>query len=510
MNSNASPNRRVGLSRRECVAASALLLAGCGAPTLRGLAPAEMPPAAPREFRGAWVATVANIDWPSAPGLPATQWQAEIERIVERAAALGLNALILQVRPACDALYPSQLEPASEYVSGTQGVAPRDLDPLALWIAAAHRRGIELHAWFNPFRARHPSARSALAANHIAVRQPGWAKPYGDALWLDPGEPGAVAHTLAVIDDVVQRYDIDGVHIDDYFYPYPVKAADGSELPFPDDASHARAGTALSRDDWRRDNVDRFVRTLYERVHARKPWLKVGISPFALPRRERRPAGIEGFDPHAKLYADAEHWLAQGWLDYVAPQLYWPMAQRAQAFDVLLTHWAATNTPQRHLWPGLFTSRVALPPNPWPADEIERQLAHLRALPQQAGGHIHFSMVALLDDRGGLASKLLAAPLPSALVPASPWLDAAVPPPPHVDLQAGRVTVRADDERQRWLVLWQRRVGQWQMSLHAWHEAIAVARIDAQGQRLQGLVASSLSRAGVESERVSLRLMAHD
>jgi uncharacterized lipoprotein YddW (UPF0748 family) len=252
------------------------------------------------------------------------------------------------------------------------------------------------------------------------------------------------------------------------------------------------------------------VRALYERVHARKPWLKVGISPFALPRRERRPAGIEGFDPHAKLYADAELWLAQGWLDYVAPQLYWPMAQRAQAFDVLLAHWAATNTPRRHLWPGLFTSRVALPPNPWSADEIERQLAHLRALPQQAGGHIHFSMVALLDDRGGLASKLLAAPLPSALVPASPWLDAAVPPPPLVDEQPGWVAVRADDGRQRWLVLWQRRGGHWRMTHHARQEAIAVPRLDAQGRRLQGLVASSLSRTGVESERVSLRVMDHD
>jgi len=469
-----------------------------------------MPPPAPREFRAAWVASVANIDWPSAPGLPEVQWRAEIDAIVERAAALGLNALVLQVRPAADALYRSSLEPASEYVSGTQGVA-HDADPLALWLTAAHRRGIELHAWFNPFRARHPSARSPLAAGHIAVRQPGWARPYGDAIWLDPGEPGAVAHTLAVIEDVVRRYDIDGVHIDDYFYPYPVKAADGSELAFPDDASYARSGSKLSRDDWRRDNVDRFVQSLYQRVHAIEPGLKVGISPFALPRRERRPAGIEGFDPHAKLYADAEHWLQQGWLDYVSPQLYWPMAQRAQAFDVLLDHWAATNTQRRHLWPGLFTSRVALAPNPWPADEIERQLAHLRAQGAQAGGHLHFSMRALMDDRGGLASRLLAARPALALVPASPWLGAAVPPPPRIDLRPDGVAVQTPESGARWLVVWQRRGGVWRMSTHRGTEAITVQRReanDAQGALLEAVVASSLGTSGVESERIALRLPA--
>ena len=472
-----------------------------------------MPPAAPREFRGAWVASVANIDWPSAPGLPEAQLRAEIDAIVERAAALGLNALVLQVRPAADALYPSQLEPASEYVSGTQGLAPNSIDLLGLWVAAAHRRGIELHAWFNPFRARHPSARSPLAADHIARRQPGWAKAYGDALWLDPGEPGAVAHTLAVVEDVVRRYDIDGVHLDDYFYPYPVKAADGSDLAFPDDASYARSSSKLARDDWRRDNVDRFVRALYQRVHGIKPWLKVGISPFALPRRERRPAGIEGFDPHAKLYADAEHWLQQGWLDYVAPQLYWPMAQRAQAFDVLLEHWAATNThPQRrHLWPGLFTSRVALAPNPWPADEILRQLAHLRAHAARAGGHIHFSMRALMDDRGGLATRLLQARPEPALVPACPWLGASVPPPPRLELRPGGIAVQSNEAGVRWLVVWQRRGGVWRMSTHRRIEAIPLPRSDAgdaQGAPLEAVVASSLGANGVESERIALRLPA--
>jgi uncharacterized lipoprotein YddW (UPF0748 family) len=508
------------LSRREALAAMVAAAGAAGVtgcvlpPRLAPLSADQAPPPAPREFRGAWVATVANIDWPSAPGLPEAEQRAQLQRIVARAAALGLNALIVQVRPACDALYASALEPASEYVSGTQGLAP-GYDPLARWVEAAHAHGLELHAWFNPFRARHPSAKSPLAASHIATREPAWVKAYGETLWLDPGEPGAVAHTLAVIDDVVRRYDIDGVHIDDYFYPYPVKGPDGHELAFPDEASFARAGTALSRDDWRRDNVNRFVRALYERVHAAKPWVKVGISPFALPRRERRQgaaSAIEGFDPHARLYADAELWLEQGWLDYIAPQLYWPMAQRAQAFDVLLDHWAATNIHGRHLWPGLFTSRVALPPNPWPADEVVNQLAHLRAQSGKAGGHIHFSMVALLDDRGGVASRLLAAPAMPALVPASPWLGRSAPARPRVAAERDAVLVAAEaaGEDARWLVLWRRSGGRWRLSLH---DATAVLRLPwtgVEGATLEALTVSAITRSGVESERVSLAVLKQD
>lgn len=491
------------LHRRTWLAAAgaAVLASGCVTrpPRLVPLPRDEEPPPAPREFRGAWVASVANIDWPSAPGLPADEQRAQVRRIVERAQALGLNALLLQVRPAADALYASALEPASEYVSGTQGLAP-PYDPLALWLDETHARGIELHAWFNPFRARHPSAKSPLAANHVASREPSWAKAYGDLLWLDPGEPGAVAHTLAVIEDVVRRYDIDGVHLDDYFYPYPV-----NDAPFPDDASFARSGTRLARDDWRRENVDRFVRALYERVHAIKPGLKVGISPFALPRKDRRPPGIEGFDPHARLYADAERWLAEGWLDYAAPQLYWPMAQRAQAFDVLLDHWAATNIKARHLWPGLFTSRVALPPNPWPAGEIENQLSHLRTHASKAGGHVHFSMVALMDDRGGFASRLLGTKPTAALVPASPWLGAAAPAPPTVTAQATALQVEAPGARQ--LALWQRRSGRWRLQVT---RPSATLLLQTESGPLDALCASAIGASGVESERVSFALMRHD
>jgi uncharacterized lipoprotein YddW (UPF0748 family) len=499
----------VSLSRRECVTAAALLLAGCGTPRPRELSAQEMPPPAPREFRGAWVATVANIDWPSAPGQPAAGQQAEILRIVERAAVLGLNALLLQVRPAADAIYPSALEPWSEYVSGTQGLA-MDYDPLAFWIAEAHRRGIELHAWFNPFRARHPTAKTALTANHVANTRPEWVKPYGDLLWLDPGEPAAQAHTLAVIADVAQRYDIDGVHIDDYFYPYPVMGADG-EVPFPDEPAWQRAqaaGNTLARDDWRRANVDRFVQRLYERVHAIKPWLRVGISPFGLPRAERRPPGITGFDPYAKLFADAEHWLAEGWLDYAAPQLYWPLASPGQTFATLLDAWVRDNPRGRHLWPGLFTSSVALPPRNWLADEVAQQIALLRKRGAQAGGHIHFSMVALMDDRGGVGARVQAFNGNTALVPASPWLGAATPAAPRLLRDGEQVLVSAaPGEPALWFAVWQRRRGAWRLSLRPALEPLRIAVGDG---ALRAVVASSLSRTGVESERASLRLIEDD
>jgi uncharacterized lipoprotein YddW (UPF0748 family) len=492
------------VTRRNALAALAAgALAGCANPPRLGPLLAEPPPA-PRELRGAWVASVANIDWPRPAGRPEAEQRAQVSAMVERASALGLNALLLQVRPAADALYASTLEPASEFVSGTQGLAP-SYDPLQLWIDAAHARGIELHAWFNPFRARHPSAKSALAPNHVARREPGWVKPYGDALWLDPGEPGAVAHTLAVIDDVVRRYDIDAVHLDDYFYPYPV-----AELPFPDDASHARSGSTLARDDWRRDNVTRFVRMLYERVHAIKRDVKVGISPFALPRRERRPAGIEGFDPHARLYADAELWLEQGWLDYIAPQLYWPLAQRAQAFDVLLDHWAATNRRGRHLWPGLFTSRVA---NPWPADEIVNQLAHLRTNSAKASGHIHFSMVALMDDRGGLASRLLASAPGPALPPATPWLAGPALARPTIETTpAGvRFTLAGEAPSARWLAVWQRARGSgWRLSLHDARSAPRVPWVDARGAPLEAVAACAVCRAGIEHARTAAAVLPQD
>src|SRR6218665_3648571 len=373
------------LNRRHLLA-TPLLLSACAdlpRPAQRlGLAPelTELAPPAPREFRAAWVATVANIDWPSKPGLSTAEQQAEMRRMLDGGGGRGLNAIIFQIRTSADALYASPLEPWSEYLSGVQGQAPEPFyDPLALWIAEAHQRGLELHAWFNPFRARQSNARSAPSAGHLSQTRPDWVKRYGDQLWIDPGEPGAAEHSLAVFMDVLQRYDVDGIHIDDYFYPYPVTdPASKQEIDFPDEPSWQRylqSGGRLARADWRRQNVDRLIERLHQGLRtSSKPWVRFGISPFGLPKPALRPEGIAGFSQYDKLYADVERWLAEGWLDYLVPQLYWPMAQKPQAFGPLLDYWHAQNARARHIWPGLFTSRV-LPadapaqPASWPVEE---------------------------------------------------------------------------------------------------------------------------------------------
>ena len=478
----------------------------------------DLPPPPPREFRAAWVATVANIDWPSKPGLSSEQQRKEAALILNRAQAIGLNALILQVRPAGDALYPSSLEPWSETLSGEQGRPPGiagepAYDPLAFWVAEAHRRGIELHAWFNPYRARATSAKSPLAAPHIGVRQPALVKRYGDQLWMDPGEPAAAAHTLAVVADVVRRYDVDGVHIDDYFYPYPVSVppVGGVDLPFPDDDSYARyklGGGAQGRDDWRRGNVDSLVQQLYRTVHDIKPWVRVGISPFGIGKPERRPAGITGFSQYDKLYADVEGWLAKGWLDYLAPQLYWPIDREGQRFGLLLDTWVAENTLRRHLWPGLFTSMVtrgeALGPRSWPAREIISQVQQQRQRGEKAGGHIHFSMVALMQDRDGIASQLQAGPYAmQALVPATPWLDDQPQPQPAPGLRRNgdRVTIEpgAGKPAARWAV-WRRQAGVWRFAVLP----AGQRQFDSGGADL--LAVSAVDRVGNQGAQTILKL----
>jgi uncharacterized lipoprotein YddW (UPF0748 family) len=402
----------------------------------------EHVPPAPREFRGMWVATVANIDWPSRRDLSVAQQIDEIARIVQTAKRLNFNALILQVRPAADAIYHSPLEPWSEYVTGTQGRAPEPFyDPLSTWITMAHDSGLELHAWFNPYRARHTSALSTSSTTHVSKTHPHVVRDYGDQQWMEPGEPDATKHTLAVIRDVVHRYDVDAVHIDDYFYPYPVKLDAATtagtlstglateltqtEVDFPDDESwrrYLRTGGHLSRADWRRDNVNRLVAAIYRTVHEEKPWVKFGLSPFGLGKPEMRPAGIEGFSQYDKLYADVELWLREGWLDYLAPQLYWPVEQTAQAFPVLLRYWTSINPHARHVWPGLFTSRINDTDVSWQPDEIVRQVNETRVV-AGATGQIHFSAVALVQNRKGIADMLLTGPYASeALVPETPWL----------------------------------------------------------------------------------------
>jgi uncharacterized lipoprotein YddW (UPF0748 family) len=366
-------------------------------------------PAKP-EFRGVWVATMANIDWPSKPGLPAETQKKEMIALFDRCEKLHLNAVIFQVRPMCDALYESKLEPWSSFLTGTQGRSP-GYDPLTLAVKEAHKRGMELHAWFNPYRAWNPAAKGEPAATHLVKTRPDLARKYGKHYWLIPTHPDVLKHSLAVVLDVVKRYDVDGVHMDDYFYPYPELDAAKKEIPFPDDdswADYQKAGGKLSRGDWRRDAVNRFVKTLYFEVHKAKPWVKVGISPFGI-WRPGNPPGIQGFDQYAKLSADAKLWLNEGWVDYFTPQLYWAIGAEKQSYPKLLDWWAEQNTKGRHLWIGNSAGRHS-------AEEITNQVKLTR---EKAGGNVWFSEKSLRRSKAAALGKLYAE---KAAVPATPWL----------------------------------------------------------------------------------------
>lgn len=421
-----------------------------------------VPPAPHREFRGVWVATVDNIDWPSKKGMSTADQQKELLAILDAAASHGLNAVIFQVRPAGDAMYRSKIEPWSEYLTGRQGQAPDPLwDPLAFAVKEAHARGLELHAWFNPYRARHPSATGPLAKNHIARRRPSLVKKYGTQLWMDPGEPAVRAQTVKVVLDVVKRYDIDGVHLDDYFYPYKEKRPNGS-TEFPDDASwkrYRKKGGTLARDDWRRHNVDLLIEALHRGIAKVKPWVKFGVSPFGI-WRPGNPETVTGFDAYTQLYADSRKWLREGWVDYFTPQLYWAMDKEGQRYPDLLAWWSEQNVMHRHLWPGNYTSKVASSSaaSAWRRDEV---VAQVRATRAQSGatGNVHFSAKAFLDDRDSVATALArlvyAEP---ALVPASPWMLHVTPKAPKVRIVQGdgddqlTLTPRGKDVVRWWLV----------------------------------------------------------
>jgi uncharacterized lipoprotein YddW (UPF0748 family) len=399
-----------------------------------------IPPQPTREFRGVWIATVANVDWPSKPGLPTEQQKAELIAILDRAVELKLNAVIFQVRPAADALYKSKYEPWSEYLTGEMGKAPEpNYDPLAFAVEEAHKRGLELHAWFNPFRAYHAQAKSEISAKHISKAHPEWVKQYGKYLWLDPGEKAVQDYTLAVIMDVVRRYDIDGVHIDDYFYPYSQRDEQRKVIAFPDEPSwqkYLQSGGTLSRNDWRRENINTLIQRLYQAIKTQKSWVKFGISPFGIwkpgyPSQTTTSDGYAPLNAYNQLSADSRKWLMNGWLDYLSPQLYWKIEQTQQSYPVLLNWWIEQNIQGRHIWPGNNTSRVSNSNSRgWPADEILYQIRVTRGF-LGATGNVHFSMNTLMENSGGisdlLAKDVYARP---ALIPASPWLSQTVPSKP--------------------------------------------------------------------------------
>jgi uncharacterized lipoprotein YddW (UPF0748 family) len=398
-----------------------------------------------------------------ASGLSVEEQKNELRAVMDRAQAAGLNAVILHVRTAGDALYPSSLAPWSRYVVGRDGEARSDeydgYDPLMLAVAEAHARGLQLHAWFNPFRAMPPDDLGPPGKNHVTKTHPEWVRRYGKSTWIDPGIPAARRAVLAAILEVVDRYDIDAVHLDDYFYPYleertvtrivkrgkkRIRVSRRVTLDFPDATSWKKYGVAKGSTDraaWRRANVNDFVRTLYREVKDRKPWVLVGISPFGI-WRPGNPWGITGLDAYREIYADSRLWLREGWIDYLAPQLYWELDGAQDRFTRLDGWWRGENVLDRHIWPGLFTMRVGSQNAPWPRGEIAAEIGALRAARTgtiETLGHVHFRFGTfgrwLEGDTATFGETLRAAVYPEpALPPASPWLGAAVPASPQLGI----------------------------------------------------------------------------
>lgn len=386
---------------------------------------------APKEFRAAWVATVANINWPSKPGLSTEKQQQEAIALLDFLKEHNFNAVIFQVRPQADALYKSALEPWSYYLTGTQGKAPDPYyDPLQFWTDAAHERGLELHVWLNPYRAHH-IAGGEISESSVVKTKPNLVVHLKEGYWwFDPSLKETQDHGVNVVMDIVKRYDIDGVHFDDYFYPYP---SYNNNEDFPDSLSwnnYTQSGGKLSRGDWRRDGVNTFISRLYTEIKKEKKHVKFGLSPFGI-WRPGHPASIEGFDQYDKLYADAKLWLNKGWVDYFAPQLYWPINRYAQSYPVLLGWWSQENTMNRHLWPGISVGRDTTKDN----SETINQVMIARGMLPNSSGVIHWS-ISSLTKNPAVSKALLNGPYKKqALVPPSPWLDNMAPAAPRVGLQ---------------------------------------------------------------------------
>ncbi|GAA4796881.1 family 10 glycosylhydrolase [Streptomyces sanyensis] len=363
-----------------------------------------------REFRGMWLATVTGRDYPSAPGLPAARQRAELLAHLDTAAERRLNAVVLQVRPCADALWPSPYEPWSRFLTGTQGRDP-GWDPLGTAVAEAHARGLELHAWFNPYRVAVHTDLSRLAPGHPARLNPQWVVPYGGKLYYNPGLPEVREFVQLAMMDAVHRYEVDAVHFDDYFYPYPVAGQ-----RFDDDEAWALHGRGHpDRAHWRRANTDLLVRGMAERLRAVRGGVRFGISPFGVwrnastdPLGSRTAAGVQTYDD---LYADTRAWVRNGWIDYVVPQLYWHRGFAPADYEVLVPWWAETVSGtgvDLYIGEALYKAGAAGQPAAWqdPA-ELSRHLDFAARHPE-VGGHCFFSAREVGEDPIGAMSRVVA------------------------------------------------------------------------------------------------------
>ena len=391
-----------------------------------------------REFRSVWIASVTNIDWPSSKTLTPSAQRTEYINILNKHKLNGLNAVVTQIRPSCDAFYQSSIEPWSEWLTGTQGVAPNPFyDPLVFMIDETHKRGMEFHAWFNPYRAVLNKTTSSVSPTHVSVVHPDWIREYGSLKLLDPGLPQVRNYVASVIMDVVRRYDIDGVHFDDYFYPYPQTG-----VTFQDSATFANYPNGFTnKEDWRRNNVNLLIQMLSDSIKAVKPHVKFGISPFAIWKNQSSdPLGsaTAGLESYAAIYADSRKWMQEGWLDYINPQIYWYIGYSIAAYDVLVEWWS-NNYFGKHFYTGNAAYRIGNSGAWANSSEMPNQIRLNRTYDEVKGMNF-FSSKSITNNPLGfqdsLRSNLFKYP---ALVPVMPWKD-SIPPSTVSNLSAVKNT----------------------------------------------------------------------
>lgn len=378
-----------------------------------------------REFRAVWIATVGNIDWPTSSHDTPEKQKSDAVAILDNLQRHNFNAIVLQVRDHGDAFYNSSIEPWSRYLTGHQGTAPSPYyDPLEFFITEAHRRSIEVHAWFNPYIGGHPG--QYFAPNHMVKQFPQYAYHFGTFLWMDPGAKEVQDRVYDVIIDVVTRYDVDGVHMDDFFYPYPQTG-----VHFPDNSTYNRytaSGGNMSLADWRRDNINKVILRLGTGIKATKSHVLFGISPFGI-WKAGDPPGVQGLSSYDAIYCDSRRWIDKGWLDYLAPQLYWKIDSH-QNYTALLNWWVHQNAHAHHIYAGIGVYRVKT--KDWPVSEIENQITISRNLGNEMScGNIFFSVKYFAHNDKGiddiLKSKFYKTP---ALQPINSWIKAPPVAPP--------------------------------------------------------------------------------
>lgn len=379
---------------------------------------------AKREFRGAWIQCVNG----QFLGMSTQQMQNTLSNQLDELQRDGCNAIIFQVRPECDALYASNIEPWSRFLTGRQGVAPSPYwDPLKWMIEQCHHRGMELHAWINPYRAK-TKTTNELASNHIAQRRPDLVFPYDGQYILNPGIPENRDYICKVVDDIVSRYDIDGLHIDDYFYPYPVS---GQAIPDDREFRSNNSKNIANKNDWRRENVNLFIQQLEQTIHKRKPYVKFGVSPFGIYRNRRsdaRGSNTSGLQNYDDLYADVLLWVNKGWIDYCVPQLYWEIGHKSADYETLI-HWWDANAGNRPLYIGEDVERTAkhADPNNPQINQITAKYK-LRKQSPHVNGMVLWYAKAAVDNVGNYGRVLRDAywRMP-ALQPLMPFIDSDAP-----------------------------------------------------------------------------------